>query len=448
MSSIRRRSQALARPRSALHSLIAMPDLGRTIEALPPPVFAAMVRNVGIEDAGELVALATTEQLVEAFDEELFVSERAGERESLDVGRFVVWLEVLLEAGDEAAAARIAELDEDFVAHALGGVVLVFDEDELRGSLDEGDEDESRSVDKALESSLTEDLDGYLLVATRHDGWDAVLALILALDRHHRPLLVRLLDRLARIGSDHLEDLDELATVLSEGESLADDVEAAREERRTRQGYVEPRAARAFLALARTPIEVDTAPARDPLTRAHLRDVERARPLAARAIERDAIHALPPAVLRELEAASGSVPLALGDSSASPSIVGRLMEALRRLGDEEPRILDDRMEEFAYLANVLVAGLERDGNRLRPKDAADAVITTVAYGAVQSIRSRRTKAKRKSPVTTDEFVAVLRDHPVDWLFRIASSAVAGRDGAASRSKGVVWTADELEERLR
>ena len=58
MSSILRRSQALARPRSALHSLIAMPDLGRTIEALPPPVFAAMVRNVGIEDAGELVALA------------------------------------------------------------------------------------------------------------------------------------------------------------------------------------------------------------------------------------------------------------------------------------------------------------------------------------------------------------------------------------------------------
>ena len=79
--------------------------------------------------------------------------------------------------------------------------------------------------------ALTEDIDGYMLVAKQHDGWDAVLALVLALDRSHRALLVRLLDRLARMGSRYLDDLEELSTVLSEGESLAEDVEAAREER-------------------------------------------------------------------------------------------------------------------------------------------------------------------------------------------------------------------------
>src|SRR3954471_7277947 len=114
-----RGSQRLTRTHSLLNSLIELPDLASTIQALPAPIFAALVRKVGVEDSGDLIALATTEQLVQAFDEDLFVGNRAGERESLDVRRFVVWLEVLLEAGEEAAAQRVAELDEDFVAHAL-----------------------------------------------------------------------------------------------------------------------------------------------------------------------------------------------------------------------------------------------------------------------------------------------------------------------------------------
>ncbi|MEO7036796.1 MAG: DUF6178 family protein [Polyangiaceae bacterium] len=203
--------------RSLLNSLIELPTLASTVQALPAQTFAALVRKVGIEDAGELVALATTEQLIQAFDEDLFVSDRAGERESLNVARFVVWLEVLLEAGDEVVANRVAELDENFVAHALGGVLLVLDHDALRDVLDDG-EDGARQVDKALESALTEDTDGYILVAKQHDGWDAVLALVLALDRNHRALLVRLLARLARAGSAYLDDLEELATALSEGE--------------------------------------------------------------------------------------------------------------------------------------------------------------------------------------------------------------------------------------
>ena len=146
MTLVKRGPHGLTRTRSLLNSLIELPDLARTIQALPAQTFASLVRKVGVEDAGELVALATTEQLVQAFDEDLFVSDRAGERESLDVGRFVVWLEVLLEAGDEVAADRGAELDEDFVAHALGGVILVIEEDALRERLDDGDEDEATQV--------------------------------------------------------------------------------------------------------------------------------------------------------------------------------------------------------------------------------------------------------------------------------------------------------------
>jgi hypothetical protein len=454
MTLAKRGSHGLTTPRSLLNSIIELPDLASRIQALPAQTFAALVRKVGVEDAGDLVALATTEQLVGAFDEDLFVSDRAGERESLDVGRFVVWLEVLLEAGDAVAADRVAELDEDFVAHALGSVLLVIDEDALRDRLDGGDEDEARQVDKSLESALTEDIDGYILVAKQHDGWDVVLALVLALDRNHRALLVRLLDRLSRVGSAYLDDLEELSTVLSEGESLAEDAEAAREERRGKQGYVEARAARAFLSLARKPATGEERPTeRDPLTRAYFREGGRGRPTAMPGpAAHAAVQALPPSVLRELdETGSGGGRLAIAGSSPRATTLGAFTEALRDLSRDEPTLFSKRMEEFAYLANVVIAGHERDGSRLRPREAADAVIATVCYGAVIEVRAHPSKAKREASPTPHEFAAVLRQHGVDLLFRAASSALAA--GAAPKVKsagqaGVLYSAEELEAAIR
>lgn len=452
MTLAKRDPHGLRTTRSLLNSLIELPDLASTIQALPTQTFAALIRKVGVEDAGELVALATTEQLVHAFDEDLFVGERAGEREALDVGRFVVWLEVLLEAGDEVAADRIAELEEDFVAHALGGVIVVLEEDALRERLDDGDEDDVRQVDKSIESALTEDIDGYILVAKRHDGWDAVLALVLALDRNHRALLVRLLDRLARAGSVYLEELEELSTVLSEGESLAEDVEAAREERRSKEGYVEARAARAFLSLARRPAEERQPPDRDPLTRAYFRDVDRDRPTMPGPHGRATASALPPAVLRELEesGSDGRGRAALGGSSTRTT-VGVLTEALRELGRDEPAAFAARMEEFAYLANVLLAGHERDGARLRPREAADAVLATVSYGALVHLRARPSKNEQRVPPTPRELAEVLRQRSADILFRVGSSALAS--GAApgvpaAQKRGLLYSSEELEAAIR
>ncbi len=445
--------------RSLLHSLIDTPDLARTIEQLPVRTFAALIRNVGVEDAGELVALATTEQLVQAFDEDLFVSERAGERETLDMSRFAVWLEVLLEAGDEVAANRVAELDEDFVAHALSGIVRVLDEDALRQRLEEGDEDESRCVDKALESALTEDLDGYLLVAKHHDGWDAALLLIVALDRDHRPLLVRLLDRMALVDGSALDDLDELATLLTEGESLADDVEAAREERRSKQGYVEPCAARGFLALARKPLtpEDHAAAARDPLTRAYFRELERhpqPAPSGRRSASPAGSRGLPPAVQRALDESSEQGGGALAASSTPASAMSAFMDALRELSEAEPHLFGERMDELAYLANVLVAAQEHDGARLTPKAATEATLATVCFGAIVELRAAISSgvpqnALRRSP--SEEWARLVRARSADALFRAASGVLAS--GAAlhvpaSEKSGLLYSADELDAALR
>jgi hypothetical protein len=357
-------------PRTVLARLIDDPDVLERVRALPERSFAELVRRIGVEDAGEIVALASTSQLVAAFDEDLFANARPGEREVFDVERLVVWLEVLLEAGAEVAAARFAELSEDFVIRAISSLLLVLDDDALMTRLGEGDRD-SRRAEKVLASALTEEIDGYLLVARRHEGWDAALALVVALDRDHRPLLTRVLDRCAAMASSYIEDIDALSDLLSEEESLAEDVEAEREERRARAGFVEPRAAKNFLSLAERPFEGEpSAAARDPVTRAYFRELERS-PRPQQRATRDLELGAPPRTDRARPGALARSP------------VEALLAAMRVLRDEDPGCFDERMEELAYLANVLVAGAPgREGReRLDPREAANEALLRVARGA-------------------------------------------------------------------
>lgn len=435
-----------------LSRLVEMPHLDRIVRELPNERFTALVREIGVEDAGELVALATTEQLVAAFDEDLFTSGRPGERESFDRARFVTWLEVLLEAGDGAVARRMAELDEDFVAHALSSLVFVFDHDQLRERITE-DDPAAAEADGALERALNEEIDGYLLVARDEVGWDAVLALVLALDRSHRALLVRILDRCAALASGYVDDLDALAEVLSAAESLAEDVEAAREERRSALGYVEPRAAKAFLGLAKTPItgELSAAP-RDAITRAYFRELgakgshaakgstamkaasERPRSLAARTDGLDKVLALLPAPSAEA-------------APVTDDEVPRLSLALQELGAEEPSRLQERLGELAYLSNVVLAGVaDEHGLRLRPADAAQAALATVALGAELLVRERRAPMQPSARAAAAELREALDAHAADLLFRKACSTMVAR-GWATNPAGVVRSQAELERAL-
>jgi len=311
-------------------------------------------------------------------------------------------------------------------------------------------------VDKALESALTEDFDGYILVAKQHGdaGWDAAFALILALDRDHRPLLERLLDRLSAVARGYINDLEELTTVLSEAESLAEDVEAAREERRSKQGYVEPQAAHAFLELARQPptgAELSST-ARDPLTRVYFRDLDRRH----HAVLGTSIHnsqtrvaALPPVIQQALRAAtpSASASLVPGKHSGELDATRHLIEAIHHLGEIEPAAYDKRQEEFAYLTNVLLAGADLDGQRIRPMEAAEAVLATVGFGAIIEADARFDLAA-DAQVTQQQLVEVLRIRTADFLFRRASSALASSSiGGDAAKRGWLCSAEELRAAL-
>lgn len=400
-----------------LARLIEAPDLAPAVRALQPTAFSALIRHVGVEDAGELLALATTEQLVTAFDEDLFTSTAPGERETFDGARFAVWLAVLLEAGDAVAAARFVELSEDFAVQALGHLVVVLDDGALRDRMSEGGDD-AAAADKAIESSLSEEIDGYLLVARDPEAWDSVLSLILALDRDHRAFLTRILDRCADLARSLLDDLDELATHLSSADSLAEDVEAEREARRSALGYVEPRAARSFLALARQPLPSSAARAeRDPITRAYFRDLERRparapEPRTSTASVRSSIAALL-AAGAEQEGAEVQPAPETGAAATPP-----LAEALRLLGARDPELLAARTEELWYLVNVLMAGAATREGRLRPTDAIDAALATVTLGA-----QLEAGARNQSP---GELAEILRGCSADRLFRRASSVLGSR----------------------
>jgi hypothetical protein len=438
MTRLRRQS-----PTTLLARLIDAPDLVQQVRALPNPVFSTIIRQLGVEDAGELVALASTEQLVAAFDEDLFVNDAPGERERFSVNRFVTWLEVILEAGDEAAAKRVTELSEDFVVHALSRIMLVFDVDSLAERLRSNDPS-AEAADRALENTYTEQIDQYFLVSRVETGWDAAFALVVALDRSHRDVLIQILDRCVAVAGGYMDDLDALSHVLSSSESLAEDVEGDRQERRARLGYVDPLDARSFLALARlTPDDQPGDPPeeeRDAISRAYIADQPAPKPLA---IDRG-----------ESEELREQLAIACMDAETSPEISAEfasggepesIVTALRLLASDDPACFDERMREIAYLANVLLAGARIDGHRLRPTEATDVSVQTVALGAAL-IALEQNPDLTPEAASADDLRTVLRKHSADWLFRKASGFLASRE-LTPESESFVRSKRQLEELL-
>ena len=86
---------------SLLGQMLDDPQLAPQLRALPAPVLRQVILQIGLEDAGELVALSSLEQLREVFDEDLWRSPRPGQDDAFDATRFCTWLEVLLEGKRE-----------------------------------------------------------------------------------------------------------------------------------------------------------------------------------------------------------------------------------------------------------------------------------------------------------------------------------------------------------
>lgn len=352
-----------------LGALLDTPDLVTQLRALPPPAVTALVRRVGLEDAGEILALLSLEQLTELLDDVLWTG-APGADESFDRRRFATWLEVMLEAGETFAADRLADLSEDLLALAVSRMALVLELAEVEVSA--SDRDDGELVEKAMDSCLHEEIGEYFLVARHHDGWDALVSALLALDARHGALLERILARCWRAAHELLEDAGDLYTLLTDEDLLAVDAAAEREDRRAALGYVSPAAARAFLGLAARGRAGLEAGAEDAVTRAYFRELD----VHVARHRYPAPPVVPASHLGQLLEPASVEPLA----AAAAPVADGLRAELAALAGEAPERHGRALDELAFLANVVVAGDATRGRPWRPAEAAEEVLTVCERG--------------------------------------------------------------------
>jgi hypothetical protein len=353
-----------------LSQLLEHSELAPTLRALPAAALRQVILRVGLEDAGELIALASLEQLREVFDEDLWRSAQPGQDEAFDATRFVVWLEVLLEGGEALVADRLAELSEEFLFFAVSQLVRVLEAAVLTTWA--SDPREAELLDQILDAQFCQEFDDYWLVSRRDRGWDAVLTTLLALDEQHPQLLRAVLSRCAMATHEEVQNARMLYTALDGEELLLEDARAEREARRAERGYVSPADARAFLALARTTPE---RPEEDPITRAHFRELKpQTDPGPSAVLAAGSLRSTP---LRRLLLEAGVEP----DPPAEPAAAGALFrQILRELFERDPDAHQRVIEELAYLSNVLIAGDTSAARGWRPVEAAERVLELCDQG--------------------------------------------------------------------
>jgi hypothetical protein len=408
---------SLARPpvpsTRLLLRILERPGLVAAVRDLPGAVLGKLIDRIGLEDAGELVALASTAQLERIFDDDLWRADRAGGDETFRPERFALWLRVMLEGGEELLVKRLCELPQDLLALAVHRLVLVLDMDVVAEQLGWAGE-EGEPIERALEGSTFEEWEEFRVIARDRDAWDDVWSALLSLDREHHDRLRAILEQCCAMSTEYISGQGGLFQVLTAEEMLHGDVAAARDDRRVAEGFISPADARAFLELAR---RGGGGEGRDAITRAYFRgmapkEVPKQERRQAPRIDEPAGELA--ALLREAEVLAPPLPPPLaaltGGSSSRPRRAAPLFErAMSDLRDSDPTLFSARVRELGYLVNVWIAGGEDDGRRPRAVEALEVVLKTCEAGMRTQLPAGRAKP--------GQALAALARTPADTLFR-------------------------------
>ncbi len=350
-----------------LNRVLSAPDLVTTVQALPPERLSELVHEVGLEDAGELVALATTPQLEAMFDDDLWRSTDDAE-ERFDAARFVLWLEVLSEAGEAAVTKRLVELPREFLCFAVAELAYVVDMDALQEDVEIDDRYHER-VERALELAAFEEWEEFRLVDRGLGGFDVLATCLLSLDTEYSEFLRAILERCRDISVTEIEERGGLVKALSRLEAAEEVARGARHERRTQRGYVSLADARSFVGLVIERLEYEGG--RDPVTHAYFREV-----YGKQRAQADLEMTKPGRTPRRLVDVLGSE-LAQPDTSSAYTTLSAALSLLR---ERDVAVYELRVAELAYLANVLVTVSEPERRRLRPVEASEAALRVCAAG--------------------------------------------------------------------
>src|SRR4051794_15196777 len=263
-------SQAIAaRHRTPIARLLNAPELGALVPRLPPETLHALVHQAGLHACGDLIAAATPAQLTSVLDLDLWQRGRPGQDEHFDPHRFGEWLEVLAETGASVSARVVAALDQDLVVAGLSRHIRVFDPAAIAvpASIDD---DERPDVDGIPHDGPECELGGYLVRGRGSSPWDAIVAVLTALDDEYQACFHAVM-RGCRQLSNSTPEIDGLDELFTAPQQQIHDVAVMREHRRSDQGYIAPADARAFLDMARHRTVEDRAQFTNPIAAAYFR---------------------------------------------------------------------------------------------------------------------------------------------------------------------------------
>jgi hypothetical protein len=122
-------------PRKRVELVLADPQAAALVQRIPIEEFYYLVHGVGLEDALEVLRLATPEQLQGCLDLDLW------RRDRLSAPRMLAWLEVLAELSSPALMRIVRALDPELVAFVIGRHACIYDR-----SVGEAPEDDSPFV--------------------------------------------------------------------------------------------------------------------------------------------------------------------------------------------------------------------------------------------------------------------------------------------------------------
>jgi hypothetical protein len=113
----------LARPRGQrrMEALLAADDPAAAVAALPATELYQIITDVGLAEAGELVALATPEQIRGCLDIDVW------DRDQVQMEALKPWLQVLVDTGYEKLAEVWEKLDPELAALTLQRFTRIYD---------------------------------------------------------------------------------------------------------------------------------------------------------------------------------------------------------------------------------------------------------------------------------------------------------------------------------
>jgi hypothetical protein len=372
--------------RGPLVRLTDTSDVARVVPHLPPETLHQLIRQRGLDACGEIVASATPAQLASVLDLDLWRSAEPDRDERFDAERFGEWLEVLADVGGTEAARTVANMDDRLVTAGLSRHIRVFDPAAIAvpTSIDGG----SLDIDITPHGGLECEVGGYVVRAIRADAWDAIVALLLALDADYHDRFNAVMLKCQRLSNSRPE-IDGLDDLLMEPEQLLHDVALDRERRRSRQGYSTPADARAFLLMARRRRRQSTGePEVNPIVTAYFRAANEtvasgddvARDLARRTSAPPLTFAGVPAAFDAFIDVPQPPRALLKGTHSQPERLARIRVLMEYVRDNDDTMYAVRSHELAFLANTLMAGCSIQSRSFTPQEASDAAVGVCNLG--------------------------------------------------------------------